>query len=82
MSESSNSANLHSDLGQNPSAEGVSVKRSRRSRLTMEGRDWICHFCKRGYLKMESLVHHIRLKHIMLRGALQLIQSIRLQTRL
>lgn len=47
----------------------------------MEGRDWICPFCQRGYLKMESLVHHIKLKHLELRDSLKHIQQLRLGAR-
>ena len=29
----------------------------------MEGRDFVCEFCRRGYLSCGSLVYHIRQKH-------------------
>ena len=54
----------------------------RRSRLSMEGRDWKCKFCQKGYLKMESLVHHIKLKHWASKGADRLIQTLRMNSRM
>ena len=57
-------------------------KRVRRSRLSMEGRDWSCKYCSRSYLKMESLIHHIKLKHLVQHGALNLIHKIRLKNRM
>ncbi len=48
----------------------------------MEGRDWTCDFCKKSYLKMESLVHHIKLKHSSQRGADKIISTLRFNARL
>lgn len=38
-------------------------KKTRRARSDMNGRDYICMFCKRAYLSVGSLVYHCRLKH-------------------
>lgn len=41
-----------------------SKKQRRRSRRVMEGRIWNCVYCSKSYLSMNSLVFHVRKKHI------------------
>ena len=52
------------DYPQSDSEAKPRNKRARRKRKDAEGRVWMCSYCHRGYLKMESLVHHIKLKHM------------------